>query len=94
MIRVEGKRLAKTREKGKEILFEAWNNFFKFRDGKFYSYGKSRKAAYSVGSWFDCGEEETNRLRIVILAGRFKLYSKISGSSKKYEYKGEENKKT
>jgi hypothetical protein len=94
MIRVEGKRLAKKKEKGKEILFEVWGNFFKFKAGKFYSYGRNKKTNCSVGSWFDCGEEEIDRLRIAILAGRFKLYSKIPGTSKKYEYKGEESEKT
>ena len=67
------------------IVFKSWNNFFKFKDGKFFSYGKAPNNPYSIGSWFNCGEEETNRLRKAILSGDFKLQRRIPGLSRVYE---------
>ena len=73
-----------------EILFKTWNNFFKFKDEKFYSHGVSNISTYSVGSWFNCKKEEVDRLRIAILSGNFKLYSKLPRGGKIYN-KGLEN---
>ena len=59
------------------ILFKSHNNYYKFKNGKFYSYGKGKGMPFSLGSWFNCGEEETNRLRAIILKGDFELKDKL-----------------
>jgi len=83
----ESKKLEKPTidEEKQIILFKAWNNYFKFDTGKFYLFGKSERAVHSIGSWFNCGEEQTSRLRVAILAGNFEVREKIPGNLKVYK---------
>jgi hypothetical protein len=66
------------------VLFEAWNNYFKFESGKFFFFGKQPRMAHSIGSWFNCSELQTASLRTAILAGNFEVKKKIPGNLKVY----------
>jgi hypothetical protein len=70
-----------------EILFKSNKNFYKLKDGKFYSYGKGEKRIYSIGSWFNCSEEEVKRLRVIILSNTYEICKRIPGTSKVYVYR-------
>ncbi len=77
------------------ILFKVYNNYYKYNEEeeRFLSYGKPVGKTYSVGSWFKCGEDETNRLKKAIFKGEYKVHNYIPGIDAKIttEGKGAEN---
>ena len=80
------KELRKEKEvtQSEAILMLIWGNYFKFENQKFHSFGRSSNTAYSVGSWFHCGEEEIERLREAILSGNFEVKKRIPRTSRIY----------
>ena len=73
-----------------EILFKVFGNFFKYvsmdkeKVGEYYSYGRSQ-VVYAIGSWFRCSEEEINRIRAAVWAGKAEAMKKIPGCLKRYK---------
>lgn len=66
------------------MLFKLNENYYQWKDGKFLSFGKSEGTAYSIGSWFRCGEEESKRLRERIFSGQGEVKTRIPGKKKEY----------
>lgn len=90
MKNLKEKRLAMEKKNSETILLKIWDNFFKCVDGVFKSFGKGN----SCGSWFNCGEEEIERIREAVLSGNFEAVKRIPGNRRVYrlpsEWMGEE----
>lgn len=75
-------------KRSQAILFKVWNNYFKSEDGVFFSFGKG-DGVHTSGCWFNCKEEEIERLREAILAGNFEIRKRIGRIGKVYKHPSE-----
>ena len=83
------KRKEEEKKDSETILLKIWGNFFKSRNGEFFSFGKSSELSSACGCWFNCGEEEVERLREAILAGNFEAVRQIHRKGRVYRLPGE-----
>ena len=78
-------RKAKEARKAKAILFKIFNNYYKLENDTFRSFART-SGNNSAGTWFHCREEEVDRLRVIILAGKFSIEKQIPRTTRIYQH--------
>lgn len=70
----------------KMILFKYANNYYRYNPVKqrFLSYAKQPGRSGSIGSWFNCGEEQVESLKEVISTNNYQLCNFIPGIEQKF----------
>jgi hypothetical protein len=65
------------------MLLKIHSNYFQYKpeEDRFLSYAPSTQA-YSIGTWFKCGEKEVQWIRKKVLAGYAEVKVKLPGYTK------------